>query len=209
MSLQTRDYLLVLGPPGAGKTSLLRVMIEAHVALGRRVLVSAGTNRAVDQVVRKLIEGGLGSKVVRMGTRHSMASDVHACSLEGHVPSRLTTCRRRSTPSARRAGPGPLWPRRQAPWRGATTTNCWVSSTSPSSTRRPSSACSHARATAPCQALRAGGRPEPAARGAHLAHSRAAVLGWPSGFPVRVACLPGAACRGRGPGRTGEPVSHE
>lgn len=82
MSVRTRDYLLILGPPGSGKTSLLRAMIEAHLAMGRRVLVSAGTNRAVDQVVRKLLEAGLQSKVVRMGNRNSMAEDVRVCGLD-------------------------------------------------------------------------------------------------------------------------------
>lgn len=81
-SVCTEDYLLVLGPPGAGKTTLLRAMIEAHLALGQRVLVSAQTNRAVDQVCRKLVEAGLGSKVLRLGRYNAVASDIQPCTLE-------------------------------------------------------------------------------------------------------------------------------
>ena len=81
-SVRTEDYLLVLGPPGAGKTTLLRAIIEAHLALGKRVLVSAQTNRAVDQVCRKLLEGGLQSKMLRLGRYAAVSQDIQPCTLE-------------------------------------------------------------------------------------------------------------------------------
>lgn len=81
-SVRTEDYLLVLGPPGAGKTTLLRAMIEAHLAMGRRILVSAQTNRAVDQVCRKLVEAGLGAKLLRLGRYNAVATDIQPCTLE-------------------------------------------------------------------------------------------------------------------------------
>ena len=52
------DYALILGMPGTGKTSTIAAAIRALVAAGARVLVSAYTNSAVDNVLLKLAEGG-------------------------------------------------------------------------------------------------------------------------------------------------------
>lgn len=44
----------VWGPPGTGKTTVLAALVEAHLAAGRRVLVLAPTNMAVDEAVLRV-----------------------------------------------------------------------------------------------------------------------------------------------------------
>ena len=59
-ALQMEDYLLIQGPPGAGKTTLISALVREFIASGQRVLLSAGTNTAVDNVVKALAAAGLG-----------------------------------------------------------------------------------------------------------------------------------------------------
>lgn len=50
-----RDYFLLVGPPGTGKTSrALRGMVEAFLAEGKQVLLLSYTNRAVDEICKSL-----------------------------------------------------------------------------------------------------------------------------------------------------------
>jgi DNA replication ATP-dependent helicase Dna2 len=75
------DYLLVLGPPGSGKTMLIDHIVRAQLALGRRVLISAGTNRAVDEALRRLAANGLESSVLRLGDPGTAAPELQAFTL--------------------------------------------------------------------------------------------------------------------------------
>ena len=59
-------YSLVLGVPGAGKTTAIVGMIKALAAVGKRVLLVSYTNAAVDHVMIKLISGGFGN-FLRLG----------------------------------------------------------------------------------------------------------------------------------------------
>lgn len=54
VALRTRDYALVQGPPGTGKTHLIAAMVRALTARGERVLLSAWTNQAVDNLLHAL-----------------------------------------------------------------------------------------------------------------------------------------------------------
>lgn len=56
-----KDYLLLLGMPGTGKSSVLAITIRTLVAKGYRVLVTSYTHSAVDNLVAKLDE----AKMVR------------------------------------------------------------------------------------------------------------------------------------------------
>lgn len=47
----SKPFLLVQGPPGAGKTRLSAAIVRAFLAAGKRVLVSAFTHRAVNNVL--------------------------------------------------------------------------------------------------------------------------------------------------------------
>lgn len=50
-----RDYFLLVGPPGTGKTSrALRGMVEAFLREGKQILLLSYTNRAVDEICKAL-----------------------------------------------------------------------------------------------------------------------------------------------------------
>ncbi|CAO5183707.1 AAA+ ATPase domain-containing protein [Frankia sp. AiPs1] len=70
-ALTVPDLLVVLGPPGTGKTRTITEIVLACVARGETVLVTSHTNRAVDNVL-----AGLPSDVhaVRIGSETSMTA---------------------------------------------------------------------------------------------------------------------------------------
>lgn len=53
-----QDYSLILGMPGAGKTTCVAAMIRALASLNKRVLLTSYTNTAVDNVLLKLLPYG-------------------------------------------------------------------------------------------------------------------------------------------------------
>ena len=66
---QARDYFLLVGPPGTGKTSMaLRFIVEENVANGN-LLLTAYTNRAVDEICDMLDTAGF--DFVRIGNEAS------------------------------------------------------------------------------------------------------------------------------------------
>ncbi len=64
-SLKAEGMFLIHGPPGTGKTTTLIASIEEHVKRGFKVLATADSNVAVDNMLERLAERGL--KVVRVG----------------------------------------------------------------------------------------------------------------------------------------------
>lgn len=52
--LATPDLMLVLGPPGTGKTTVIHTWVDAFVKQGKRVLVTSQSNKAVDNVLERL-----------------------------------------------------------------------------------------------------------------------------------------------------------
>jgi superfamily I DNA and/or RNA helicase len=64
-ALAADDVALVHGPPGTGKTTVLVEIIRQHVSRGDRVLATAPSNIAVDNILEKLLETGM--RVVRLG----------------------------------------------------------------------------------------------------------------------------------------------
>jgi superfamily I DNA and/or RNA helicase len=63
--LAAEDVAMVHGPPGTGKTTVLVEIILQSVKKGMRVLASAPSNIAVDNLVEKLVNSQV--RVVRMG----------------------------------------------------------------------------------------------------------------------------------------------
>ncbi len=64
-SLEAKDLMLIHGPPGTGKTTALIEAIEQHVERKKKVLATADSNVAVDNMVDFLVNRGV--KAVRIG----------------------------------------------------------------------------------------------------------------------------------------------
>jgi DNA replication ATP-dependent helicase Dna2 len=81
LAVGAEDCALIHGPPGTGKTYTLAQVVRALVARGERVLLSAFTNRAVDNAIEALEEQGF-TDVVRIGTESGVREDMQAYRLE-------------------------------------------------------------------------------------------------------------------------------
>ncbi|MEZ4400383.1 MAG: AAA domain-containing protein [Kofleriaceae bacterium] len=82
-ALRADEVALIHGPPGTGKTRTLVEVIRQTVAGGHRVLVTAPSNTAVDNLGERLI--GAGVAVVRLGHPARIAPPLEARSLDALV----------------------------------------------------------------------------------------------------------------------------
>jgi DNA replication ATP-dependent helicase Dna2 len=64
-ALSARDYALILGMPGTGKTTVVAALIRAIVAMGKTVLLTSYTHSAVDTILLKLQDAEFG--ILRLG----------------------------------------------------------------------------------------------------------------------------------------------
>ncbi|WP_267162780.1 AAA domain-containing protein [Halovenus salina] len=76
-----QDFALVHGPPGTGKTYTLARIVSELLDRDQRVLVSAFTNRAVDNALETLEDEGI-SDIVRYGTESGVREDMQEYRLE-------------------------------------------------------------------------------------------------------------------------------
>jgi DNA replication ATP-dependent helicase Dna2 len=86
-TLAARDYSLILGMPGTGKTFVICRVIQALVAQGKSVLVTSFTNSAVDNILKRLasldvdfLRLGQHASIDRELTPYTLATD-SACEL--------------------------------------------------------------------------------------------------------------------------------
>ncbi|WP_265108137.1 AAA domain-containing protein [Halosolutus halophilus] len=81
-----RDCALIHGPPGTGKTYTIARAIRAMVERGERVLLSAFTNRAVDNALEALLEQSGDvidrDRIVRVGSESGVRDDMEPYRLE-------------------------------------------------------------------------------------------------------------------------------
>jgi DNA replication ATP-dependent helicase Dna2 len=82
-AVTAEDVALVHGPPGTGKTYTIGQAVRAMVDRGERVLLSAFTNRAVDNALEALEEQGF-TDFLRVGTASGIREDM----LEYHLETR-------------------------------------------------------------------------------------------------------------------------
>jgi len=79
---------LIHGPPGTGKTTAVVELIRQAVARGERVLASAASNVAVDNMAERLLGGEAGGKplrVVRVGHPARLLPSVLGASLDARL----------------------------------------------------------------------------------------------------------------------------
>ncbi|AMQ18225.1 IGHMBP2 family helicase [Thermococcus peptonophilus] len=78
-ALGSGDFFLVHGPFGTGKTRTLVELIRQEVTRGHKVLATAESNVAVDNIVERLADSGL--KVVRVGHPSRVSRALHETTL--------------------------------------------------------------------------------------------------------------------------------
>lgn len=71
----TKDLLLVLGPPGTGKTTVISFWVEYFIKKGLRVLISSQNNAAVDNVLARF---GEMAETVRLGNENKVQDNCKA-----------------------------------------------------------------------------------------------------------------------------------
>jgi len=76
MGLHTPDYILTLGPPGTGKTTVILNWVRKLVEQGERVLVTSQNNKAVDNVLERLAEEK-DLQCVRIGSETKVSTNLH------------------------------------------------------------------------------------------------------------------------------------
>ncbi len=79
LALGSPDFFLVHGPFGTGKTRTLAELIRQEVEGGHRVLATAESNVAVDNLVERLVTSDL--KVVRVGHPSRVSKSLHETTL--------------------------------------------------------------------------------------------------------------------------------
>ena len=76
LATRAEDFALVHGPPGTGKTYTIAQTVRALVEQGNRVLLSAFTNRAVDNALEAVRDQGVEDSAVRFGTESGVREDM-------------------------------------------------------------------------------------------------------------------------------------
>ncbi len=78
--VSSKDYFLLWGPPGTGKTSkILKESVNQLLKNGENILLLAYTNRAVDEICEAIesISEDMNQKYIRIGSRFSSDSRYH------------------------------------------------------------------------------------------------------------------------------------
>lgn len=81
--MQNVQLTIVHGPPGTGKTTTLTEAIVQLVKAGEKVLVSAPSNTAVDNISKELIQNGV--KLLRVGNTSKVDETIFSHTPEGKL----------------------------------------------------------------------------------------------------------------------------
>lgn len=89
LNLPERGVLMVHGPPGTGKTTVIARFLKEAMARGKTVLVTSHTHVAIDNALRKALRAdkSLEGKMVRLGDSAKVAPDL------SHVNKRIAQFR--------------------------------------------------------------------------------------------------------------------
>ena len=84
-ALAARDYMLVEGMPGTGKTRLISFLVRVLLFLGKSVLVASYTNTGVDNLLMKIVDDACVDEpysIVRIGTERRVHRRVRRFCIE-------------------------------------------------------------------------------------------------------------------------------
>lgn len=81
--VENKDITIVHGPPGTGKTTTLVEAIIQLILKGEKILVSAPSNTAVDNISKGLIENGV--KLLRVGNTSKTDEEIFPYTPEGKL----------------------------------------------------------------------------------------------------------------------------
>uniref|UniRef100_A0A914CZG4 DNA replication ATP-dependent helicase/nuclease n=1 Tax=Acrobeloides nanus TaxID=290746 RepID=A0A914CZG4_9BILA len=84
--LTCKDYLLIQGLPGSGKTTTIVALVRCLLRLGRSVLLTAYTNSAVDNMVIRLKKFISEDQILRVAS-NSVHPDIRPLTLESKIAS--------------------------------------------------------------------------------------------------------------------------
>jgi DNA replication ATP-dependent helicase Dna2 len=84
-----KDYMLIWGPPGTGKTSMILKHLSKLILnyTNENTLVLAYTNKAVDEICHSLIDGGLQDHIIRIGSKINSNQNLHSVLLNHQISS--------------------------------------------------------------------------------------------------------------------------
>ncbi|HET8852688.1 MAG TPA: AAA domain-containing protein, partial [Ktedonobacteraceae bacterium] len=74
-AMQMQDYLLIHGPPGTGKTSVIAEIVKRFCQQGQRLMLAAFTNQAVDNMLKRIDKEGF-HDYIRLGHERSVDNSV-------------------------------------------------------------------------------------------------------------------------------------
>jgi len=92
-ALGTQDFAFLEGPPGSGKTTAICELIDQLVRKGQRVLLSASTNVAIDNVLERMLRSNSPLDAVRIGSIDRVDDRVAAAQIDHRVDSLLAQWR--------------------------------------------------------------------------------------------------------------------
>ncbi len=82
--IKAKDLYLVWGPPGTGKTTVIKEWVEYFARQGKRVLISSQNNKAVDNVLERLPED-IKKNSIRIGNQEKIQLNVQDYSYQQRV----------------------------------------------------------------------------------------------------------------------------
>lgn len=100
--INTRDILLIMGPPGTGKTTVILELVKYFIKReGKRVLISSQNNKAVDNVLERLTEER-DISAIRAGNEAKVQANIYPYLLENRIKQLQTELERHSEENLKR-----------------------------------------------------------------------------------------------------------